>query len=123
MGLTTIFTAVSLQFGLPQGLLNSVCFVESSNNPNVVHYHDGKGASYGLCQIKLTSARLVGFKGTKEDLMSPKTNIYYAGKYLQHQVIRYQSLRRGVIAYNLGHAGVLTSTKYQAKVYKQWGVQ
>ena len=111
---------VSIQFGLPQGLLSSVCYVESNHNPNVVHYHDGRGASYGLCQIKLTSAKLVGFKGTEQDLMNPKVNAYYAGKYLQHQIIRYQSLRRGVIAYNLGHAGLLTSTKYQTKVYSTW---
>lgn len=114
--LMLIFMTVSHQNNLPPGLLESVCKVESNLNPKAYHYHDGKGDSLGICQIKLASAKMVGFKGSAKDLMSPKTNITYAGKYLAHQITRYKNIEKGLIAYNQGSIKNLTSTKYSAKV-------
>src|ERR1700732_2996185 len=115
MALPTVFLLVSLQFNLPTGLLSSVCFVESGHRLTAYHKDDGKGNSVGVCQIKLGTARWLGFKGTEKQLMEPVTNVYYAGKYIRHQMDRYQSVKKAVIAYNLGHAGVLTTTKYQVR--------
>jgi soluble lytic murein transglycosylase-like protein len=119
--LTALFLTTSMQFDLPQGLLNSLCMVESGHNINAVHKNDGQGNSVGLCQIKLKTSRWLGFKGTEKQLMDPKTNIYYAAKYLAKNRTRYNgNLTKAIIAYNIGNAKGLTSTKYSAKVLSQW---
>lgn len=110
-----------MQFGLPQGLLSSICFVESSHNPTAIHYSDGSGDSIGICQIKLKTAQWMGFQGTAEELLEPRINIYYAAAYLTHQFTRYQNqTEKAIIAYNMGHAGQLTRTEYSDRVIKQW---
>lgn len=115
-----LFIMVSQQFNLPNGLLSSVCYVESKHDISAYHAHDGKGNSVGICQIKLASARLVGFKGSEKELMQPEVNIYYAAAYLAHQRSRYRgNLQKAVISYNIGHAGALTKTAYSARVFKQ----
>lgn len=121
LAINTLFMIVSAQFNLPAGLLNSLCFVESNHNITAVHHDDGRGDSLGICQIKIDSARQLGFKGTEKELMKPENNIYYAGAYLQHQRTRYNgSITKAVIAYNIGSAKNLTNSKYQTKVFKQW---
>jgi soluble lytic murein transglycosylase-like protein len=119
--LTILFLITTAQYGLPAGLLSSLCYVESGHRVEAVHKHDGNGNSVGVCQIKLKTARTLGFKGTEKQLMDPKINIQYAGKYLNHQIKRYHgSTVKAVIAYNQGHAGSLTTTHYSVKVIKQW---
>jgi soluble lytic murein transglycosylase-like protein len=119
--LAALFLNVSAEFNLPQGLLESLCFIESSHNIKAIHKDDGNGNSVGICQVKLSTAKWLGFTGTEKDLMVPATNIYYAGKYLSKQRTRYSgSIDKAVIAYNIGHAGNLTNTIYSAKVFKQW---
>lgn len=118
--LSVLFVATSLNLGLPAGLLESVCYVESTHRVKAIHHHDGHGTSYGICQIKLATAQSLGFKGTDYDLMKPSTNIYYAGLYLKKQISRYSSVKRGVIAYNYGNAKALTTTAYQRKVFRRW---
>lgn len=110
----------SAQNNLPQGLLSSLCYVESHHNVSAIHPHDGHGNSVGICQIKLAAARSVGFKGTEKQLIDPATNITYAAKYLNKQVKRYHSVSQGVIAYNRGNSKGLTTSEYQVKVYKHW---
>jgi len=120
--LNTLFLIVSAQFNLPPGLLSSLCYVESKHKITAYHKDDGKGNSVGICQIKIQTAKNLGFKGTEKELMKPENNIYYAGAYLQHQRTRYNGdINKAVIAYNIGSAKELTTTKYQAKVFKQWG--
>ena len=111
----------SNQLGLPPHLLSSICYVESHYKVTAVHHDDGDGDSLGVCQIKLKTARWLGYKGTKKNLMNPTINAYFAGKYLKHQIKRYKGdIKKAVISYNLGHAKGLTSTEYQRKVYKKW---
>jgi soluble lytic murein transglycosylase-like protein len=120
MNIATLFFITTTQLSLPPGLLSSVCYVESHHDVTAMHIHDGKGNSVGICQIKIKTAQQLGFKGTEKELSLPKTNILYAGLYLKHQIDRYHSVNRGVIAYNIGSAKELTSTKYQAKVFREW---
>ncbi len=115
-----LFLQVDAKLSLPPGLLQSICFVETKHNVNAYHANDGQGNSVGICQIKLKTAQDFGFKGTEKQLMEPKNNIYYAGKYLQHQINRYKAINKGVIAYNFGHAGKYTTTEYQRNVYGVW---
>lgn len=117
-----LFIMVSAQYNLPSGLLSSLCMVESRHDINAIHKDDGKGNSLGICQIKYETSKLMGFKGTEKQLMNPTININYAGAYLAHQISRYNSVQKGVIAYNQGSAKELTTTKYQVKVFKAWGM-
>jgi soluble lytic murein transglycosylase-like protein len=119
----TLFTTISISLGLPPGLLSSLCYVESKHKINAIHHDDGTEDSLGICQIQYTTAKQLGFKGTKEQLMDPKNNIKYAGLYLKHQISRYNSVQKGVIAYNQGHCGTIRTTKYQRNVYRRWHVQ
>lgn len=106
---------------LPKGLLGAICTVESANNPSAIHHNDGKGDSLGLCQIKLATARLVGFRGTRKQLMHPKTNALYAAKYLKHQISRYHgNYAKAVTAYNQGTTYNHGGSEYLAKVFTAW---
>ncbi len=116
-----MFNTMSHKYNLPDGLLASVCYTESKYKINAVHHHDGNGDSIGICQIKLSTAQLVGFKGTEKDLLNPKVNIEYAAKYLSRNMKRYNgNIERALIAYNQGSAKDLTTTKYSDKVTHNW---
>lgn len=119
--LTALLTTVSIQFGLPHGLLDSVCYIESGRNPAAVHIKDGDSNSIGLCQIKLKTAKWLGFRGSEKDLYNPKVNVRYAAKYLQYQIIRHKgNTTKALIAYNKGNAKGLTRTSYSDKVNEYW---
>ena len=51
---------------------------ESRYNASLV----GRGGTIGLMQIKLATARGLGYTGTAEGLRDPDTNLAYAVKYL-----------------------------------------
>lgn len=120
------FASASQTFALPKDLLSSLCFIESAHRPHVVHNHDGKGNSVGICQIKLATASMLGFKGTENDLKDPIVNIHYAAKYLAKQIGRYDgNIAKGVAAYNAGSykankLGVAFNHNYVMKVFAQW---
>jgi len=118
--LAVLFTTMSIHYRLPPGVLSSICFVESGYDVTAVHHNDGDGDSLGVCQIKLKTARFMGFHGTAKDLMNPRNNIKYSAKYLAYQYKRYRSIERAVIAYNFGNARHLTTTNYQRTVFRKW---
>lgn len=105
---------------LPPGLLQSICYTESTYRISAIHRDDGTTDSLGLCQIKYKTAKWMGFKGSEQQLMEPHLNAYYAAKYLRYQITRYKSINKAVIAYNKGNSKGLTTTQYQIKVYKEW---
>lgn len=115
-----LFFITSAQFSLPQGLLNSVCFVESHMDVNKVHKNDGPSDSIGVCQVKLSTSKWLGFRGNDKDLLRPSENIYYAAKYLARNVKRYGDIPRALVAYNQGSAKSLTRTRYSDKVLAIW---
>lgn len=118
---TILFASVSAQLDLPAGLLASVCFVETRHDANAINRGDGGSDSYGICQIKHKTAKWMGFTGTEVELMDPRTNAYYAGKYLAYQISRQPTHEQAVIAYNQGHNRKrLTTTRYSAKVMSVW---
>lgn len=118
--IVALFTSISLSLSLPTGLLSALCYTESKYKINAVHRDDGGSDSIGICQLKLSTAKEYGFQGTEKELMKPETNILIAGLYLKYQITRYNSVKKGVIAYNRGNANHLTSSKYQDKVYQRW---
>jgi soluble lytic murein transglycosylase-like protein len=62
---------------VPEDLIRLVIRRESRGNPRVV----SKG-NYGLMQIKLPTARSMGYTGTAAGLLDADTNMTYAVKYL-----------------------------------------
>lgn len=124
--LVLMYSALSINVELPPGLLSAVCYVESRHKHKAVNLNDGGEDSLGVCQIKLNTARLVGFKGTAKQLMQPTTNALYAAKYLKKQLIRYNNdPRKAVAAYNAGKVrynkdGLIMNRLYVAKVFKAW---
>lgn len=94
----------SVVVGVPVKLLSAVCYVESRHNPKAFRAKDGKSASYGMCQLKLATARFMGFTGLAKDLQDVHINAFLAAKYLHYQHTRYKSWKKAVSAYNAGHA-------------------
>lgn len=118
--LLMLFALHSNTYSLPAKLLQSVCYVESKYNVAAIHHDDGGEDSLGVCQLHMSTARWLGFKGTKEQLMNPDINIHYAAKYIKYQLSRYKNIEKAIISYNRGNAKHLTRTKYSAKVIKKW---
>ena len=63
--------------GLPEHLVHRVIRIESRGNAAVVHR-----GNYGLMQIRLGTARGVGYSGDAKGLLDPDTNLTYAVRYL-----------------------------------------
>jgi soluble lytic murein transglycosylase-like protein len=64
--------------GIPLALASAVVQIESKFNPRVT----GRAGEIGLMQIKLQSARAMGYTGSRAGLYDPETNIKYGMKYL-----------------------------------------
>lgn len=117
--LLLLFSNLSAQYNLPPNLLDAVCYVESHHNVNAIHHDDGGEDSLGLCQVKLSTARFLGFTGTEKQLMKPEVNAKYAAKYIAYQLKRYNyNTEKAIISYNRGNAIGLTRTKYSLRVLK-----
>lgn len=104
-------------------LVSAICWVESSHRENAINIEDGNSASYGLCQIKLGTARLMGFRGGPLELWrNPKVNREYATKYFRYQMGRYGSLDKAIAAYNAGsvRGGVIRNRAYVEKVLRAY---
>jgi soluble lytic murein transglycosylase-like protein len=63
--------------GVPVSLVHRVIMRESRYNPRAV----SKG-NYGMMQIRLGTARAMGYTGTASGLLDPEVNMTYAVKYL-----------------------------------------
>jgi soluble lytic murein transglycosylase-like protein len=64
--------------GVPETLVHRVIMRESRYQPGLV----GHGGTIGLMQIKLATARGLGYTGDAAGLRDPNTNLTYAVKYL-----------------------------------------
>jgi soluble lytic murein transglycosylase-like protein len=64
--------------GVPEALVHRVIVHESRYQPQLV----GRGGTIGLMQIKLGTARGLGYTGDAAGLRDPNTNLTYAVKYL-----------------------------------------
>jgi hypothetical protein len=63
--------------GIPVSLVERVIRRESGGNPRAVH-----AGNYGLMQIRLSTARAMGYTGSAAGLLDPQTNMTYAVRYL-----------------------------------------
>lgn len=63
--------------GVPQSLIDRVIRRESGGNPRAV-----SRGNYGLMQIRLSTARAMGYTGSAAGLLDPQINMTYAVRYL-----------------------------------------
>ncbi len=86
------------QAGLPPEIADAVVRTESAYNPNVT----GAVGEIGLMQVRPSTARLLGFTGSLEELREPHTNIALGVAYLAG-------------AWRLAHGDICTAVmKYRA---------
>ena len=88
---------------VPEALVHRVILRESRYQPSLI----GRGGTIGLMQIKLSTARGLGYTGTAEGLRDPNTNLTYGVRYLAGA---YRAaggdLRRAMAYYTTGYYDV-----------------
>ncbi len=95
---------ISCRVGVDPRLTEAIILTESKNNPHIIKKEwDGK-RSYGLMQIKMETARMMGFHGSPKKLLSPWINIYYGTRYLKAQMRTFHFVWDAVSGYNAGHS-------------------
>lgn len=62
---------------VPEALVRRIIKIESGGNPSLVARDN-----YGLMQIRLGTARAMGYSGSPQGLLDPDTNLSYAVKHL-----------------------------------------
>lgn len=106
-------------YGVPASLAHAVVRHESNFQPNV----RGRAGEIGLMQIKLSTARGLGYSGSAKGLYEPSTNVQYGMKYLAiAQKLGGGSTCGTILKYNAGHGAKRmnpTSARYcsQVKAY------
>lgn len=117
--LATAFALAGLMSGVDPALVSALCFVESGHNVNALAPRDGGSPSLGVCQLKLRTARALGYVGRAKGLMEPSTNALYASLYLAKQKQRFGSWARAISAYNAGRP-VKGNRRYVRRVMARW---
>jgi soluble lytic murein transglycosylase-like protein len=88
--------------GLPVELVRLVVRRESNFNPRAVYQ-----GNYGLMQIRLGTARALGYRGTAEGLLDPDTNMTYGVSYLAGAYrAAHGDEARTILLYTRGYYGV-----------------
>lgn len=94
MNYVPIIIAAAKAAKVSSALLVAICTYESDGLKNIKVEHDGKGdtPSYGICMVKQETAEMLGYTGTPDGLMNPRTNAKWAAKYLAyHAFNRYDN--------------------------------
>lgn len=114
-----ILALAAVNNDVPPHIFVSMCSVESSLNPRAVAPNDGGEDSLGLCQIKLSTARYMGYKGNRAGLFDPEVNAKFAARYLRYQLRRYDGdMAKALTAYNAGRD--TGNREYVEKVLNRW---
>lgn len=118
-----VVTTAAKAASVPPALLLAICTVESNLNPHALNVHDGGSASYGLCQLKVATAKQFDSKATPEMLLDPKHNARIAALYLRFSMNRYYTTQCAVASYNAGSCrrndnGAIRNIRYVRKVEK-----
>lgn len=98
-------------FEIKPSLLYSICHVESNCRARAVNHYDsikdGEGRrryspSRGLFQLKLGTARSLGYTGPANGLYDPETNAFYAAKLFKQNLVKYKTHVKAISAHNAG---------------------
>jgi soluble lytic murein transglycosylase-like protein len=97
---SVIVARYASDYGVPAALVDAVIRVESNYSPNM----RGNAGEIGLMQIKLGTARMVGYSGPMSGLFDPDTNIKYGTIYLAKAYKLSDGDTCGtILRYNAGH--------------------
>lgn len=115
-GYSQIINRYAATYGVSSSLAHAVVRHESNFQPNV----RGAAGEIGLMQIKLSTARGLGYTGSAKGLYEPSTNIQFGMKYLaMAQKLGGGSTCGTILKYNAGHGAKRmnpTSAKYCSSV-------
>jgi soluble lytic murein transglycosylase-like protein len=115
-GYSQIINRYASTYGVSSSLAHAVVRHESNFQPNV----RGAAGEIGLMQIKLSTARAMGYSGSAKGLYEPATNIQYGMKYLaMAQKLGGGSTCGTILKYNAGHGATRMnpiSAKYCSSV-------
>lgn len=118
----SIISKYARSYGVPVSLAKAVVQVESSYRPNL----RGKAGEIGLMQVKLSTARGLGYTGSAKALYNPDTNIRYGMKYLaMAHKLGGKTTCGTILRYNAGHGAKRmnpVSARYCSKVKRVMGV-
>jgi soluble lytic murein transglycosylase-like protein len=108
-------------YGVPVSLAHAVISVESNYRSNA----RGAAGEIGLMQVKLSTARMMGYSGSAKGLYNPETNIRYGMKYLaKAHELGGGSVCGTILKYNAGHGAKRmnpVSASYCSKVKRRMG--
>jgi soluble lytic murein transglycosylase-like protein len=117
----SIIAKYARSYGVPVNLAHAVIRIESNYRPGI----RGSAGEIGLMQVKLQTARGLGYRGSAKGLYNPDTNIRYGMAYLGGaRKLGGKSVCGTILRYNAGHYAKRmnpTSAKYCAKVKAQMG--
>lgn len=98
----TVILLAAKKAAVSGALLLAICTHESGLK-NIESKQDGGSSSYGICQVKYETAKMIGFTGQAKDLMVPEKNAKWAARYLRYQFDRYEDdWCKVTAAYNSG---------------------
>ena len=118
-GKGSLIAEYSKQFNVDKHLICAIIKVESNFNPVAINKNDGPSDSLGLMQIKYSTARELGFRGTPKQLISPNYNLKYGIKYLAKAQEKFNNVSHVIQAYNGGLAvKIKDHTSYTRKVLR-----
>ena len=100
----SLHTIVMEQDLKDKNLIRAIIDQESDWKVDAKRYEKScKCYSLGIMQVRYTTAQMMGFKGTEDELMQPEINIKYGVAYLKYQLRRYKNNKFDAIAaYNAG---------------------
>jgi soluble lytic murein transglycosylase-like protein len=87
--------------GVPPALVHRVIVRESGYNERAIN-----SGNYGLMQIRLGTARALGYSGSADGLLDPETNMAYAVRYLAGAYrAAHGDEDRAIVLYSSGYHG------------------
>ncbi|EJN04120.1 transglycosylase SLT domain-containing protein [Phyllobacterium sp. YR531] len=116
---SSIITSYASSYGVPIALAHAVVRVESNYRADMT----GRAGEVGLMQIKYSTAKGLGYTGSRQALYNPDTNIRWGMKYLAGAHKLGNGTTCGtILRYNAGHGATRMnpiSANYCAKVKSQ----
>lgn len=118
MQIIPFLIAINTLFSFEPGLLPAICSAESDFR-NIINKDDGGSPSYGICQIKLSTAQMMMPWVTSDMLMDRQINGFAAALYIEWQSKRYDKLECIISSYNAGRCIKSNQDTYVKKVKKR----
>ena len=97
-------TKISCRYHVDPRLVVSVIETESRFRRYAMRIEKDGNTSLGLMQVKVRTARWLGFRKPARTLYLPWINLFYGVRYLAMNIRRYRDVWDGVSAYNAGRS-------------------